>query len=333
MPVNLVYSYALAAVVYLQVHDLPDIISPTDPKTFSQQIESIMQHATDQAEASIPMETVRESPNYLNYTFTFTVRRKAAKRSEFWYRKPPPQNIAAPLSLPLSLLPARKKARLGEPFLSLPATSDEAVRKTAIPDMSVGFPPPGADRTGVQCRHRWIRTLDPSNGKGKWKPEEDAKLTEAVKKHGSNWVAVAAMVSGRTNEQCRHRWTQTLDPSIGKGKWKPKDDTKLTGSSEKYGNNWVAVAAMVFGGRTNQQCRERWVKNLDPVNGRIGNWKPEDESVTDKQPNAGTSASWTREEVAKLTSAIETHSGWNWNWGLGRNSHARSGSNEKSVSD
>jgi hypothetical protein len=39
------------------------------------------------------------------------------------------------------------------------------------------------------------------------------KLTDAaVKKHGKDWVAVAAMVPGRTDKECRSRWTKTLDP-------------------------------------------------------------------------------------------------------------------------
>jgi myb proto-oncogene protein len=65
-------------------------------------------------------------------------------------------------------------------------------------------------RTNNQCRHKWINTVDPANkNKGKppisWKPEEDAKLMEAVKKHGKGWLTVAALVSCRTNEQCRQR--------------------------------------------------------------------------------------------------------------------------------
>jgi hypothetical protein len=57
-----------------------------------------------------------------------------------------------------------------------------------------------------------------------WEPEEDAKLKEAVQKHGKNWVAVAARVSGRTNISCRARWTQTLDSANGKNtsKWNQK---------------------------------------------------------------------------------------------------------------
>jgi hypothetical protein len=75
-----------------------------------------------------------------NLNGTFTVCRKAAKRTEPWCLGPPPQNIAAPLSIP-----ARKKARLEEPP---PATIDEASRKTASPaaspEISVGLPPPVA---------------------------------------------------------------------------------------------------------------------------------------------------------------------------------------------
>jgi hypothetical protein len=121
-------------------------------------------------------------------------------------------------------------------------------------------------RSNKRCRERWTLTLDPSNNgkKGKWKPEEDTKLAEAVKKHGKDWVAVAALVPGRTNVQCLKRWTNSLDPGNGKkGKWTPAEDTKLTTAVKKHGKMWVSVAAMVHG-RTYSQCRQRWLKNLDP---------------------------------------------------------------------
>ncbi len=91
-----------------------------------------MQKPTDQAETSIPVETV-VAINNLILNRIFTVRRKAAKRSEPWYLEPP-ENIAAPLSIP-----ARKKPRLEEP---LPTTTDEAAKKTAPPDLPEGLPPP-----------------------------------------------------------------------------------------------------------------------------------------------------------------------------------------------
>jgi hypothetical protein len=50
--------------------------------------------------------------------------------------------------------------------------------------------------------------------KGKGTPEEDAKLTKAVNKDGKDcWVTVAALVHGRTNEQCRQRLVRSLDPN------------------------------------------------------------------------------------------------------------------------
>jgi hypothetical protein len=147
-------------------------------------------------------------------------------------------------------------------------------------------------RTNEQCRHRWVSSLDPANGKSprKWTPEEDAKLTKAVKEHGKKeWVAVAVMVPGRTGKQCRQRWVDKLDPTYGKsaGKWTPEEDAKLTKAVRKHGKKWVAVA-MLVPGRTDKRCRDRWVNSLDPTNGK----------------SAG---KWTPEEDAKLTKAAKKH--------------------------
>jgi S-ribosylhomocysteine lyase LuxS involved in autoinducer biosynthesis len=142
----------------------------------------------------------------------------------------------------------------------------EAVQKLGENWVAVGVQVPG--RTDKQCRHRWVCTLDPTNGNtGKprsWKLEEDAKLTEAVQKLGKNWVAVAVLVPGRTNEQCRQRWVRSLDPANNvKGKWTPDEDRKLTEAMKKHNKDWVAAAKLVPG-RTNEQCRQRWVTILDP---------------------------------------------------------------------
>jgi myb proto-oncogene protein len=151
-------------------------------------------------------------------------------------------------------------------------------------------------RTNKMCRNRWTYILDPAIGKstGKWTLEEDAKLTEAVKKYGTDWVAVAALFPGRTNKMCRNRWTYTLDPAIGKstGKWTPEEDAKLTEAVKKYGTDWVKVATLVHG-RSNHQCRHRWTYTLDPTIGK----------------SAG--KLWTPEEDAKLTEAVKKH-GTDW---------------------
>jgi hypothetical protein len=83
-----------------------------------------MQNPIDQGETFIQMETVIDS-NGPRPKRTFTVRRKATKRSERCY-----QNTAAPLSSSPQAeeTPARKKQRLEGPAQ---ATTDEAAKKTA----------------------------------------------------------------------------------------------------------------------------------------------------------------------------------------------------------
>jgi hypothetical protein len=298
-----------------------------------------MQNPTDEAEASVPTVTVREGP-HLNPMGIFTVRRKAAKRSERWY-----QNIAAPLSTP-----ARKKSRLNE---SLPTTIDNA---TGTREISVGLLFPTTDIDAGAAR-----------ATGRWTPEEDVELTSAVAKmnkkwwgreHRIDWVAVAALVTGRTNDQCHQRWKNTLDPSIvltagRKGKWTEDEDLKLKYSVHMYGGkDWVAIATLVSG-RTNIQCWNRWYdvlkSSVDRAHGRTGKWTKDEDlklkysvqmhggkdwvaiaalvsSRTKKQchrrwkytldpsiaPTAGRTCKFTEDEDLKLKNAVQAHGGNHW---------------------
>jgi myb proto-oncogene protein len=139
----------------------------------------------------------------------------------------------------------------------------KAVKKYGKDWVAVATLPPG--RTNAQCYHRWVGPLNLSNGKkGTWTQEEDAKLTDAVKKHGKDWVAVAELVSSRTNAQCYQRWIGPLNVSNGKkGTWTPTEDANLTEAVKKHGKDWATVAKLVPD-RTNAQCRIRWAKHLDP---------------------------------------------------------------------
>jgi hypothetical protein len=167
----------------------------------------------------------------------------------------------------------------------------------------VGAMVPG--RTNIQCRHRWVSSLDPNNNNnnnnkhttGKWKAEEDAKLAEAVTEFGNDSIRVATLVSGRTNVQCYQRWAPSLDPSNNNnnnnnntGKWTVEENSKLTEAFTEFGNDWIRVATLVPG-RTNVQCRRRWcwVNTLDTNNNSNTN------------NNTG---KWTVEEDAKLTEAV-----------------------------
>jgi hypothetical protein len=162
-------------------------------------------------------------------------------------------------------------------------------------------------RTQGQCWSRWKNVLDLNIARatgGKWTSEEDATLKAAVQTYGAkNWDAIAALVSGRTKNQCYYRWQwhDVLDPSIGRGNgrsgtWTGDEDSKLKDAVQTHGGkNWAAITALVPG-RTKNQCSHRWHDVLDPSISR-GN---------------GRAGGWTVEEVTKLEDAVLTHGDKNW---------------------
>jgi hypothetical protein len=147
-------------------------------------------------------------------------------------------------------------------------------------------------RTNTQCRQRWVNHLNPDINYGRWTLEEDEKLTDAVKKHGSSWVAVAAKIPRRRDTHCRRRWVNYLS-STPYRVWKPEEDAKLIEAVTTLGTDWVAVAAMVPS-RTNLQCRQRWLHYLE------------------QKTTARNEGTWTPEEDAMLTEAVWKHGINNW---------------------
>ncbi|KAK4778804.1 hypothetical protein SAY86_006332, partial [Trapa natans] len=61
-------------------------------------------------------------------------------------------------------------------------------------------------RTHVQCRERWVNSLDPNLKMDEWTAEEDARLEAAISEHGHCWSKIAACLCPRTDSQCRRRW-------------------------------------------------------------------------------------------------------------------------------
>jgi myb proto-oncogene protein len=153
----------------------------------------------------------------------------------------------------------------------------------------------------------WIVVdLTIAHKKSKWTVEEDAKLIHAVKEDGgNNWAAVAALVPSRSNALCRKGRIYSLYPDINSGKWTAEEDAKLTDAVTEFGNDWVRVAVRVPG-RTNRQCRLRWITCLEPID----------------RMNTHNEGKWTMEEEAKLTEAATELRETNWvvvaEWVTGR---------------
>ncbi|XP_071691251.1 uncharacterized protein [Rutidosis leptorrhynchoides] len=148
------------------------------------------------------------------------------------------------------------------------------------------------NRTPFQCLARFQRSLNVSIIKNEWTRSEDEELRCAVAEYGdTNWQLVASTLEGRTGTQCSNRWKKTLNPLRKRvGKWDKDEDKRLKIAVRLFGaKNWNKIANFVPG-RTQVQCRERWVNCLDP-------------SLNMNE--------WTEEEDLKLKQAIEDH-GYSW---------------------
>jgi hypothetical protein len=74
------------------------------------------------------------------------------------------------------------------------------------------------------------------------------------------WSHIASLtVPGRTGVQAQARWSEALDPRVKKGPWSPEEDALLLEGVERSDKCWIWIADMIEG-RTQRQCRTRWVQ-------------------------------------------------------------------------
>ncbi|CAG8627821.1 4362_t:CDS:2, partial [Racocetra fulgida] len=114
------------------------------------------------------------------------------------------------------------------------------------------------NRTPMQCSTRWLGALNPTIHKGRWTPEEDAALKDAVGEFVDlidsdghpqpiPWNKIASRIPHRTGIQCQARWSEALDPSVRKGKWSPDEDEILKEGVRRYGRCWIRIAELIEG--------------------------------------------------------------------------------------
>jgi hypothetical protein len=123
----------------------------------------------------------------------------------------------------------------------------------------------GTDRTVSQCYSHYQSQAARQKAKRRWTKTEDRLLKLVIKSLGPrNWQQIAHIVGDRTGSQCLQRWTKALDPAIRRSRWVPREDHVLKNAVQVYGlGNWSLVQKHIPG-RTDMQCRERWVNVLDP---------------------------------------------------------------------
>jgi hypothetical protein len=136
-----------------------------------------------------------------------------------------------------------------------------------------------------------------STSRGKWNPEEDQLLREAVQKFGGrNWKRISEVLVGRTDVQCLHRWQKVLRPGLIKGPWTKEEDQAVIELVQKYGiKSWSFIARQLKG-RLGKQCRERWHNHLNPDICKEPWTEAEDKIIIDEHNGKGNK--WA--EIAKL---------------------------------
>ncbi|XP_059655893.1 transcription factor MYB124 isoform X2 [Cornus florida] len=88
------------------------------------------------------------------------------------------------------------------------------------------------DKTTRQCRRRWYTYLNSDFKKGGWSPEEDMLLCEAQKIFGNRWTEIAKVVSGRTDNAVKNRFS-TLCKKRAKHEALAKENTSCINPNNK----------------------------------------------------------------------------------------------------
>ncbi|NXY66688.1 SNPC4 protein, partial [Callaeas wilsoni] len=137
----------------------------------------------------------------------------------------------------------------------------------------------GTNRTPFQCLQKY-QIYNKDLKRKEWSRNEDQMLLELVQEMrvGSHipYKKIAYYMEGRDSAQLIYRWTKSVDPSLKKGPWTPEEDAMLMAAVKKYGEkDWYKIRTEVPG-RSDAQCRDRYLKALH-WDVKKGRWSLEEE--------------------------------------------------------
>ncbi|XP_071430589.1 snRNA-activating protein complex subunit 4 isoform X2 [Pithys albifrons albifrons] len=137
----------------------------------------------------------------------------------------------------------------------------------------------GTNRTPFQCLQKY-QIYNKDLKRKEWTKKEDEMLLELVQEMrvGSHipYKKIAYFMEGRDSAQLIYRWTKSVDPNLKKGPWTPEEDAMLLAAVRKYGErDWYKIRTEVPG-RSDAQCRDRYLKALH-WDVKKGKWSIEEE--------------------------------------------------------
>jgi hypothetical protein len=150
-----------------------------------------------------------------------------------------------------------------------------------------------------------------------WTVDEDEKLINAAKEHGTaNWALVSKLFQGRSSRQCRDRYFSKLDPSISKEPWGEEEDKKIVIAQSKLGNSWVKIAKYLEG-RPEIAVKVRWYTVLSQkADKMLTEMSSEDykfiDMVSIEAQKAPEKRKWSEMEDQKLVSLVGEYGLGNW---------------------
>ncbi|KAM9083897.1 snRNA-activating protein complex subunit 4 isoform 2-T5 [Megaptera novaeangliae] len=137
----------------------------------------------------------------------------------------------------------------------------------------------GTWRSAFQCLQKH-QQHSPALKRSAWTQEEDRALAQLVQQMrvGSHipYRRIVYYMEGRDSMQLIYRWTKSLDPGLKKGLWAPEEDAKLLQAVAKYGEqDWFKIREEVPG-RSDVQCRDRYLRRLH-FSLKKGRWNSKEE--------------------------------------------------------
>jgi hypothetical protein len=88
-------------------------------------------------------------------------------------------------------------------------------------------------------------------------PTEDAQLLALVQRYGKHWTQLAEEMPGRTGEQCRHRWSEYLNPDLKTDEFTEQEDRLLEAIVKAPRLRWSVFRAQ-FPGKSDTRLKNRW---------------------------------------------------------------------------
>ncbi|XP_068067150.1 snRNA-activating protein complex subunit 4 isoform X2 [Anomalospiza imberbis] len=154
----------------------------------------------------------------------------------------------------------------------------------------------GTNRTPFQCLQKY-QLYNKDLKRKEWTKDEDQMLLELVQEMrvGSHipYKKIAYYMEGRDSAQLIYRWTKSVDPSLKKGPWTPEEDAMLMAAVNKYGEkSWYKIRTEVPG-RSDAQCRDRYLKALH-WDVKKGKWSLQEEEQLIELVQKHGLARWTK---------------------------------------